>query len=66
MALWTLSPDHVVAAVRFQTGGEFEMTATQRLIVETTPAGREYVEEACPPGKKWTVRISVDITETDA
>lgn len=40
--------------------------AGKALRVETSPGGEELLNAVCPPGKKWTARIIVEITETDA
>jgi len=44
----------------------FTVTAGQTLKVETSPAGEDIYEDACPAGKVWAVRVYIRITETDA
>jgi len=42
------------------------VTAGQSVKVETTPGGSELLDVACPAGKAWSVRVQVEIIETDA
>ena len=44
---------------------EFECAAGKSLKIETGPGGMEILNQECPAGKKYTVRVSVQITETD-
>lgn len=41
-----------------------EIPAGKNLKIETTPEGEEILNVTVPTGKKWTVNISVSITET--
>jgi len=47
-----------------QTG--IEVAAGQSLVIETSPGGGEVLDVECPTGKVWSVRVIVEITETDA
>lgn len=38
----------------------------QNVKIETSPDGEEILDVECPEGKSWSVRIIVEITETDA
>ncbi len=42
------------------------LTVGQSIKVETAPNGVEILNAECPVGKAWSVRIIVEITETDA
>ena len=42
------------------------VTAGQSLKIESSPDGDEFLEIACPPGKAWSVKLDVTITEADA
>lgn len=44
----------------------FPMTVGKNLKIETSPGGEELLNETCPAGKAWSVRIIVEIEETDA
>ncbi|KKN86842.1 hypothetical protein LCGC14_0264010 [marine sediment metagenome] len=41
------------------------LAAGQFLKIETTPAGVEMLNAQVPVGKKWTIRVWVNIVETD-
>lgn len=41
------------------------VVAGQRVRVETSPDGIEILDVECPADKAWSVRIIVEITETD-
>jgi hypothetical protein len=42
-----------------------EVTAGQSIKIETSPGGEEVLNAICPPDKKWVVKITVNVTETD-
>ena len=44
----------------------FDMTAGKSLKIETSPAGEELLNVEVPVGKKWSVSIGVQISESDA
>ena len=57
---------HVVTPATHKFGTDtFAMVAGKSLRIETTPGGVEVLDEECPPGKAWAVRVIVEITETD-
>ena len=45
---------------------QFEVAAGKKLKIETAPDGAEILKITVPAGKKWTVWVNVDITESDA
>jgi len=54
------------AATMKYGGTEVSCPAGRSLKIETSPAGEDLLDAECPAGKVWTVRIDVQITETDA
>lgn len=60
--------DYPSAPGSFKSGHEdnISITAGQRFTIETSPGGAEILDEECPVGKVWSVRVIVEITETDA
>jgi hypothetical protein len=42
-----------------------QVSAGQSIKIETSPAGTEILNKVCPPHKKWVVKLTVHITETD-
>lgn len=42
-----------------------EMSAGQRLKIETLPNGEEVLDVVVPDGKHWSVGIVVSVTETE-
>lgn len=55
----------ITAKTRKYGTDEVACPAGRSLRVETTPAGSELLDEECPAGKAWVVRVSVEIIETD-
>ena len=43
-----------------------EVTAGNRLTIETSPGGTEVLDISVPEGKVWTARLTVEIIEVDA
>lgn len=41
------------------------VTAGQTLKIETTPDGEDILEEVCPEGEAWDVRIHIEINIID-
>ncbi len=60
--------DHVWPSKVVKSGKEdaIAIPAGRSLRIETSPDGEELLDEMCPPGKLWTARVIVEITETDA
>jgi hypothetical protein len=44
----------------------FTVVAGKTLKIETSPNGEDILETECPVGKVWSVRVLVEITETNA
>lgn len=38
----------------------------QSLVIETSPGGKEILDEEVPAGKVWEAKVWVEITEHDA
>lgn len=62
---WTLVPDNVLPVTRYHLGGKFELIDDKKFKAESFPVGEEFCELQAPAGKKWTVNVSISITETD-
>jgi len=61
-----LTTNEVLAAL-IKNGHEVvEAAAGQSLKIETSPDGDDILDVECPAGKAWSVRVIVEITETDA
>lgn len=60
--------EHQWPAKLVRSGQEDGITvlAGQSVKIETSPGGEEILDVECPEGKSWSVRIIVEITETDA
>ena len=43
-----------------------DVAAGQSIKIETTPEGEEVLDAECPAGKAWSVRVIVEIEESDA
>lgn len=43
-----------------------EIPAGKTLKVEWAPAGMEVFSDTVPAGKKWTARVYIHVTESDA
>jgi len=43
----------------------FQVQAGKTLLIETSPSGEEILNLDVPEGKRWEVRISVNIVEMD-
>ena len=58
---------HPIEAILLRSGHQSEIAVAvgQSLKIETTPNGIEVLNTECPTGKQWSVRIIVEITETD-
>lgn len=63
---WPMLSDNVEAVARYKAGGSLTLAAGERLMIETSPGGEEYLNIVAPPGKAWNIRVSVSITETEA
>ena len=46
--------------------GSFQVTAGQSLKIESSPQGEEILDEMCPAGKTWMVRVELSVIEQDA
>lgn len=46
--------------------GVYNIAAEKTLKIETSPDGEEILNEEVPQGKKWSVRLTINIDETDA
>ena len=59
--------DHVWPAKLIKSGDEegISIPPGKTLKIETTPGGEEVLAVMCPPGKMWSARIIVEITETN-
>ena len=53
------------AAMRKYGTTEVACPAGRSLRIETAPGGEELLDEECPAGKAWMVRVTVEIVETD-
>uniref|UniRef100_A0A6M3IK70 Uncharacterized protein n=1 Tax=viral metagenome TaxID=1070528 RepID=A0A6M3IK70_9ZZZZ len=42
-------------------GGSFVMGEGKTLMIETSPAGEEYLNLTVPPGEEWTINMSIQI-----
>lgn len=60
--------DHTWLAKVLKSGAEdaTSIPAGKSLKIEITPNGEELLDAMCPPGKVWSARIIVEISETDA
>jgi len=45
---------------------DLPVMAGQSIKLETSPDGEEPVNETCPRGKAWSVKVFIIVTETDA
>jgi len=61
-----LTTNEVQAALIKNGSDVVEVAALQSLKIETSPGGEDILDAECPAGKAWSVRIIVEITETDA
>lgn len=52
-----------VSNTRYLGQEAFDVSAGQHLKVETTPAGRDILDEICPAGYEWHVEVSVNVTQ---
>ena len=55
-------PNH---EVKIFTLSGHEVVAGQTLKIQTSPEGEDILEELCPEGEGWEVRIQVRIEITD-
>lgn len=59
--------DYEHAAKTVKSGHDtVAVVAGQRFVVESSPGGADVLDVTCPAGKAWSVRVIVEITETDA
>lgn len=60
--------DYTQTATTFKSGQEsnIPVAAGQILRIETSPGGAEILDVEVPVGKAWSVRIIVEVHETDA
>ena len=58
-----VSRDLAAHTVKYGTT-EVVMAAGKRLKIETSPAGEEILNVLCATGKRWVVRVDVQIIET--
>lgn len=58
---------HIIEPAVFKYGQQSSvlLAAGQSLRIETTPNGIEVLDTECPAGKVWSVRVIVEVTETD-
>ncbi len=56
--------ERAAVTIKFGTT-EVACPAGRSLTIETAPGGEELLNEVCPAGKGWVVRVSVEIIETD-
>ena len=54
-----------VATLQYTGESSDLVVAGQSFKIETSPAGETILNEACPVGKKWTVKTTVVINEVD-
>lgn len=59
--------DYQTPACYIKSGSEAAIAvgAGQAFRVETSPDGEEVLNVTCPDGKVWSIRVIVEITETD-
>jgi len=57
-----------VVPATFKSGHteDISVSAGKSFKIETSPQGETILDEECPAGKSWSVRVIVEITETDA
>ena len=60
-----LNEKEVTAKTRKYGTDEVACPAGRSLKIETSPGGDDILDEECPAGKEWVVRVSVEIIETD-
>jgi len=49
----------------YSGSGHFGVVGEKHLKIETTPRGKEILNVVVPKGKKWDIRLTIAITETD-
>ena len=66
MAIVLTEYDWPVRLMKSGRADDVGIVAGQRLVIETSPGGKEVMDAVCPVGKAWNVTIIVEIEETDA